>query len=68
MISATRLQVHISAARSKVYHARIDRSFSAKWKVPEGMTCHVHKYNTCEGGRICISRIVDFALYSYYYR
>jgi len=52
---STRISCHVSAPRAKVYSALVDANAIAKWKVPTGMTCHVHEFDAREGGSIRIS-------------
>ena len=54
MIS-TRIHRHINAPREAVYRALLDPQAMAKWKVPDGMTAHVHAFEPREGGAIRIS-------------
>lgn len=42
-----------------VYRALLDARAIAKWKVPDGMTCHVHEFEAREGGSIRISLAYD---------
>jgi len=42
-----------------VYRALLDARAVAKWKVPTGMTCHVHAFDAREGGFFRISLIYD---------
>jgi uncharacterized protein YndB with AHSA1/START domain len=42
-----------------VYRALLDRHAIAKWKVPDGMTSHVHEFDAREGGAIRISLTYD---------
>lgn len=53
----SRMQVsqHIKAPRSKVYRALLDPEAIAVWKVPAGMTCHVHAFDAREGGSFRVS-------------
>jgi uncharacterized protein YndB with AHSA1/START domain len=46
---------HINAPRAIVYRALLDARAVGKWKVPDGMTCHVHAFDAREGGSIRIS-------------
>jgi uncharacterized protein YndB with AHSA1/START domain len=46
---------HIDAPREMVYRALLDPDAVAKWKVPDGMTCHVHEFDPREGGSIRVS-------------
>jgi len=54
-MSSTRINYHINAPRETVYRALLDPFAIAKWKVPDGMTCHVHEFDAREGGSIRIS-------------
>jgi uncharacterized protein YndB with AHSA1/START domain len=54
-MSSTRVSRHINAPRAKVYRALLDPGAIAKWKVPDGMTCHVHAFDAREGGSFRIS-------------
>ena len=49
----------MNAARAVVYRALIDASAVATWKVPTGMTSHVHEFDACEGGSFRISLTYD---------
>ncbi len=53
--NSTRVCQHINAPRAKVYRVLVDADAIAKWKVPTGMTCHVHEFDAREGGSIRIS-------------
>ncbi len=52
---STRISRHINAPRAVVYRTLLDPGAVSKWKVPEGMTCHVHEFDPREGGLIRIS-------------
>ncbi len=52
---ATRVTQHINAPRELVYRALIDPGAVRVWKVPDGMTCHVHTFDPREGGEFRIS-------------
>ena len=52
---STRICRHIRAPRELVYRALLDARAVSKWKVPDGMTCHVHEFEAREGGTIRIS-------------
>ena len=54
-MSSTRIRRHINAPRADVYHALLDPLAVAKWKVPDGMTCHVHAFDAREGGSFRVS-------------
>src|SRR5439155_15674065 len=56
---STRVSRHVRAPREKIYAALIDADAIAKWKVPTGMTCHVHAFEGREGGRFRISLAYD---------
>jgi uncharacterized protein YndB with AHSA1/START domain len=49
----------VNAPRSRVYDALIDPDAIVKWKVPSGMTSHVHQFEGCEGGTFRISLTYD---------
>jgi uncharacterized protein YndB with AHSA1/START domain len=54
-----RIGCHINAPRAAVYRALLDAHAVAKWKVPEGMSCHVHAFDAREGGSFRISLTYD---------
>ena len=54
-MSSTRISYHIDAPRERVYRAVLDPSAVSNWKVPDGMTCHVHEFDAREGGSLRIS-------------
>lgn len=54
-MNSTRIRCHIRAPRAQVYRALLDPGAVAKWKVPEGMSCHVHSFDAQEGGAFRIS-------------
>ena len=56
---STRISRHISAPRSAVYRALLDADAIAKWRVPVGMSSHVHEFNACEGGSFRVSLSYD---------
>ena len=56
---STRLSRHIRAPRATVYNALIDKDLIAQWKVPGGMTSHVHEFEAREGGTFRISLTYD---------
>jgi len=58
-MSATCVGRHINAPVSAVYAALLDARAIAKWKVPTGMTCHVHELDAREGGTFRISLTYD---------
>jgi uncharacterized protein YndB with AHSA1/START domain len=58
-VSSTRVRRHVNAPRASVYNALIDAEAIARWKVPTGMTCHVHAFEGYEGGTFRISLTYD---------
>lgn len=52
---STRVSCRVNAPRASVYRALLDARAVAKWKVPAGMTCHVHAFDAREGGRLRVS-------------
>jgi uncharacterized protein YndB with AHSA1/START domain len=51
----------IRAPRSIVYRALLDPKAIVRWRVPDGMTAHVHEFDAREGGSIRISLTYDAA-------
>jgi uncharacterized protein YndB with AHSA1/START domain len=58
-MSSTRISRHIKAPRAAVYRALLDARAVAAWKVPTGMTSHVHAFDAREGGSLRISLTYD---------
>jgi uncharacterized protein YndB with AHSA1/START domain len=58
-MDSTRIEHHIKAPRAVVYRALLDPRAVAQWKVPDGMTCHVHAFDASEGGSFRISLTYD---------
>ena len=58
-VTSTRITRRIRAPRARVYEALIDPAAVARWKVPAGMTCHVHEFAAREGGGLRISLTYD---------
>jgi uncharacterized protein YndB with AHSA1/START domain len=56
---STRISCHVNAPRARVYRALLDPRAVARWKVPTGMTCHVHAFEPREGGAFRISLTYD---------
>jgi uncharacterized protein YndB with AHSA1/START domain len=50
---------HINAPRSAVYRALLDAGAIAKWRVPAGMSSHVHELDAREGGAFRVSLTYD---------
>ena len=59
--SSTQLHVYVNASPAAVYHALTDAAAVATWMVPDGMTSHVHEFDTREGGKFRISLRYDTA-------
>jgi len=58
-MSSTQISRHVKAPRAAVYKALLDPQAVPKWKVPTGMTCHVHEFDAREGGAFRISLTYD---------
>jgi uncharacterized protein YndB with AHSA1/START domain len=58
-VRTTRAGRYVKAPRASVYGALIDANAVAKWKVPTGMTCHIHAFEGREGGAFRISLTYD---------
>ena len=58
-MTTTRITRHIKAPRALVYDALLDQHSIAQWKVPDGMTSHVHHFDAREGGSFRISLTYD---------
>jgi uncharacterized protein YndB with AHSA1/START domain len=56
---ATRVARHVNAPRSAVYRALLDPAAVAKWRVPNGMTSHIHEFDPREGGSFRVSLTYD---------
>ena len=50
---------YVNAPRSAVYQALLDADAIAKWRVPDGMTSHVHEFEAREGGSFRIALTYD---------
>ena len=60
-MSSTRTTRHINAPRAEVYRALLDAGAIAAWRVPTGMTSHVHEFDARQGGAFRISLRYDAA-------
>jgi len=60
-VYATQVSRRIRAPRSVVYRALLDATAIAQWRVPTGMSSHVHDFNAHEGGSFRISLTYDAA-------
>jgi uncharacterized protein YndB with AHSA1/START domain len=58
-MGSTRVTHHINAPRAAVYRALLDARAIATWRVPTGMTGHVHEFDAREGGSFRISLTYD---------
>ncbi|RKH14353.1 activator of HSP90 ATPase [Corallococcus sp. CA047B] len=58
-MASTRIHRHVNAPRASVYRALLDARAIATWKVPDGMTSHVHEFDPREGGAFRISLTYD---------
>lgn len=58
-MSTTRIRRRVKAPRALVYRALLDPEAVAAWRVPDGMTSHVHEFDAREGGAIRVSLIYD---------
>jgi uncharacterized protein YndB with AHSA1/START domain len=56
---STRVSQHIRASRSAVYRALLDADAIASWRVPLGMSSHVHEFDAREGGAFRVSLTYD---------
>ncbi len=58
-MSSTRISRHVKAPRASVYRTLVDARAVATWKVPTGMTSHIHEFDPREGGLFRISLTYD---------
>ncbi|WP_372524440.1 SRPBCC family protein [Piscinibacter sp.] len=58
-MNSTRISRRLNAPRTIVYRALLDVRAVATWKVPTGMTSHVHAFDAREGGSFRISLTYD---------
>ena len=56
---STQLSQHVNASRSAVYRALLDPGAIMKWRVPAGMSSHVHEFDAREGGSFRVSLTYD---------
>lgn len=54
-MGTTRTSRHVDAPRPVVYEALLDADAIARWRVPDGMTSHVHEFDVRPGGSFRIS-------------
>ncbi|MFB7273485.1 SRPBCC domain-containing protein [Streptomyces sp. NPDC056244] len=56
---STQVSRHVNAPRPAVYRALLDADAIAAWRVPAGMSSHVHEFDAREGGRFRVSLTYD---------
>src|SRR4051794_317953 len=56
---STRVSQHINASRPAIYRALLDANAIVKWRVPAGMSSHVHEFDAREGGAFRVSLTYD---------
>ncbi|MFD7287424.1 SRPBCC domain-containing protein [Streptomyces sp. NPDC059863] len=56
---STRVSRRVNAPRAAVYRALLDADAIARWRVPDGMTSHVHTFDPREGGTFRVSLTYD---------
>lgn len=56
---ATRVSRRVNAPRAAVYRALLDADAVAAWRVPDGMTAQVHRFDAREGGAFRVSLTYD---------
>lgn len=56
---STQVSRHVNAPRPAVYRALLDADAIATWRVPAGMSSHVHEFDAREGGRFRVSLTYD---------
>ncbi|PWU43383.1 polyketide cyclase [Micromonospora globispora] len=52
---STQVSQLVKAPRSAVYRALLDPAAVAQWRVPTGMSGHVHEFDAREGGSLRVS-------------
>jgi uncharacterized protein YndB with AHSA1/START domain len=58
-VSSTHVSRWVNAPRAIVYRALLHAPGAASWRVPTGMTSHVHAFDAREGGSFRVSLIYD---------
>jgi uncharacterized protein YndB with AHSA1/START domain len=56
---STQVSQHVRAPRAAIYRALLDAEAIAKWRVPAGMSSHVHEFEAREGGAFRVSLTYD---------
>ncbi|MDL2074981.1 SRPBCC domain-containing protein [Streptomyces sp. GXMU-J15] len=55
----TRVTGHVNAERAAVYRALLDADAVRRWRVPDGMTARVHRFEPRVGGAFRVSLTYD---------
>lgn len=58
-VHSTQVVQHVRAPRPAVYRALLDAESIARWRVPAGMSSHVHEFEAREGGTFRVSLTYD---------
>ena len=58
-MASTRASVHLNAPLQTVYAALTDARAIASWRVPTGMSSHIHAFDAREGGAFRVSLTYD---------
>jgi len=58
-MTTTRSERRIAASPEQVYRLLTDRDAIQRWRVPDGMTSHVHSFDPREGGTFRVSLTYD---------
>jgi uncharacterized protein YndB with AHSA1/START domain len=58
-VYSTQVSWHVRAPRQAVYRALLDVDAIAAWRVPDGMSSHVHEFDPREDGSFRISLTYD---------
>jgi uncharacterized protein YndB with AHSA1/START domain len=58
-VYSTQVRGHIDASRPAVDRAMLDPDAIARWRVPDGMSSHVHEFYAREGGFFRVSLSYD---------
>ncbi|QKW09752.1 SRPBCC domain-containing protein [Streptomyces sp. NA04227] len=56
---STQVSQYVNASRALVYRALLDADAVAQWRVPNGMSSHVHAFEAREGGTFRVSLTYD---------
>jgi uncharacterized protein YndB with AHSA1/START domain len=56
---STEVSQHVNGSRSSVYRFLLDADAVSKWRVPAGMSSHVHEFDAREGGSFRVSLTYD---------